>query len=79
MNSDHFLWNGELEIQKEGGFVSTSNSLSCLTTYWIKINSYIINKFFLIASFYSLKIYKLINYVVNNIQFIQNLICVLWA
>ena len=39
MNSDHFLRDGELEIQKEGGFVSTSYNLPCLTNYVIDIHN----------------------------------------
>ena len=46
----------------------------------LKINSYVINKFFKIASFYILKLcikYKFIDHIVNNIWLTQNLTCVL--
>ena len=48
----------------------------------LKINSYAINKMFKIVSFYSLKLcikYMFIDYIVYNIQLIQNLTCILYA
>ena len=68
---------------------------ACKISRKLKINSYIIHKFFLIPSFCGLKlciiyalyflkkklciIYKLIDYIISNIWLIQNLACVLRA